>query len=1161
MSHTTFRKPTMEIKNKIVAGKRILVANRGEIATRLFRAATELNMRTVGIYSHEDRYAVHRFKADEAYQLGSEGKPLEAYLDWEKIIAFAIEKKIDAIHPGYGFLSENPDFAKACEDNNIMFCGPPSEILGLFGDKIKAKAIAKAAGVSRIPGSENPISSLEEAKALAQKIGYPITLKAVSGGGGKGIREVRNAEDLQEAFERAQSEAKASFGRADVYIEKTIVRPKHIEVQILADYKGNCVHLYERDCSIQRRHQKVVEIAPAFGISRKTRDAILKDAIKVASTVSYVGVGTVEFLVDQDDNHYFLEVNPRIQVEHTVTEMITDIDIVQASIMLAAGRELSHPAIGIMSQQDIIPSGVAIQCRITTEDPQRNFSPDTGKIHAYRPAQGFGIRLDEGLGTSGGLVTPYYDSLLVKVTAHGRDLYGAARKMRRALKEFRIRGVKHNIPLLVNIVSHPSFIEGHFDTSFFEFHKEVFHFTQPRDRATKLMRYIGNVSINNPHNLPDKNSPGEITVPPPNGEKFVSRNPTNAMSIFKEQGIEGLIAWIKDNPRLLLTDTTMRDAHQSLFATRLRTFDILKASDFYREQANGLFSLEMWGGATFDTCLRFLKEDPWERLAQIREKVPNILLQMLLRGDNAVGYSNYPEWVIRDFIRLTCEAGLDVFRIFDCLNNPSQMATAIEEVKKHGKIAEASVCYTGNIADPTKTKYDLKYYLKIAHELKNMGADIICIKDMAGLLRPKAAEILVRTLKEELNTPIHLHTHATSGSSIATLLAAHNAGCDIIDGAVSSMSGLTSQPSLNALVASLEGDERSPDVSLETLDELGPYWESVRAMYKAFDPGINASSTRVYEHEIPGGQYSNLFDQARKVGVNATEFYELTDRYKEVNQILGDIIKVTPSSKVVGDFALLLQKNGLTGPEYMRNRPQLDYPDSVISFFKGHMGVPYGGFNEEVREFVLGQKIPPAKPTVSPDDTFENCKKELHDKLGHEPNVWDIISYRLYPKVFLDYIEHKRLYDKIDMLPTTAYFYGLKLNQEIAVDIESGKTLYIQILGYSEPDSKGRRKVFFQLNGFPREIEVLDESSKAAGSGRKKANLTDAKQIPAPMPGKVLDIKVKIGDSVTKGHTLIVTESMKMEYGISAKQAGLIRELFVNQGDVVEEGDLLCVLE
>ena len=1149
-------------ESKIVASKRLLVANRGEIATRIFRAGTELNMRTIALFSHEDRYSVHRFKADEAYQVGSRNDPLGAYLDWQNIVDLAIEKKIDAIHPGYGFLSENDTFAAACEDNQIMFCGPPSKILRLFGDKIAAKKVAQEAGVNLIPGTDGPVETVEEGLKFAESIGYPVTLKAVSGGGGKGIRFVKDPKELRDAFERARSEAQTSFGRSDIFIEKTLVNPKHIEVQIMGDVAGNYIHLFERDCSIQRRHQKVVEIAPAFGINPKTSEEILEKALKIARHVQYVGVGTVEFLVDSNGESYFLEVNPRVQVEHTVTEMITGIDIVQSSIMLPAGRTMDHPAIGIKDQSQVKKRGVAIQCRVTTEDPKNNFQPDIGKIVAYRPAQGFGVRLDEGLATSGGIVTPYYDSLLVKVTTHSLDLYGTARKMRRALKEFRIRGVKHNIPLLVNIVSHPKFIEGKFSTNFLTECPEVFEFTQPRDRATKLLKFIGSASLNNPHNLPDKTVRGEFEAPPPNGQTLPLYEKKTAKEIFDEGGVKKLTDWILENPKLLLTDTTMRDAHQSLFATRLRSFDILKATDFYHQKAAGFFSLEVWGGATFDTCMRFLKEDPWERLYQLRQRMPRTLLQMLLRGDNAVGYTNYPEWVIRDFIRLTVETGLDLFRIFDCLNNPSQMSVAIDEVKKRGGIVEASLCYSGNITDPTRTKYTLDYYLKLAKELQTMGTDILAIKDMAGLLRPKAAEILVKALKEETGLPIHLHTHATSGSSVATLLAAQKAGCDIVDGAVSSMAGLTSQPSLNAVVASLEGDSSAPEVSLNVLDELGPYWESIRSMYQVFDPGINASSTRVYEHEIPGGQYSNLFDQARKVGVTAAEFYSLTDRYKEVNHLLGDIVKVTPSSKVVGDFALLLQKNKISADQLLNEDIQLDYPDSVISFFKGEMGIPYGGFPEDIRKKVLGSNLEiQEKPEHDPSDTFHKAKKDLTGILGDRPTDQQVLSYRLYPKVYKEFMNHLDEYGRVDNLPTQTFLYGLQSNSEIQVQLEEGKTLLIRLNGFSEPDHKGNRRMFFELNGFPRELEIQDESAKRRSNVKLKADPNNSLQIPAPMPGKVLEIKIKVGDQVSMGDILIVTESMKMEYALSAKSDGKVKSIVVAAGDQLEEGDLLCELE
>ncbi|MBC7533834.1 MAG: pyruvate carboxylase [Oligoflexus sp.] len=1151
----------MDAPSKIIMNKRLLVANRGEIATRIFRAATELNMQTIALYSYEDRFSMHRFKADEAYKVGKKGDPLGAYLNWQDIVALALQKKIDMIHPGYGFLSENPDFAAACEANGILFCGPSPKILNLFGDKLAAKRIAKEAGVPVIPGTEAPVETLEEAKVISKGLGYPVTLKALSGGGGKGIRIVATEGELIEAFQRARSEAMSSFGRSEIYLEKSIMNAKHIEVQIAGDMTGQIIHLFERDCSVQRRHQKVVEIAPALGISSETRERLLRDSIKIAKSVNYVGVGTVEFLVSEDGSHFFLEVNPRIQVEHTVTEMITGVDLVQMSIMLPAGRSMSHPAIGIGGQSDVRQKGVAIQCRITTENPQKNFAPDTGVILAYRPAQGFGIRLDEGMGTSGGIVTPYYDSLLVKVTAHSVDLVGAASKMVRALKEFRVRGIKTNMELLLNIVSHPKFANGSIRTNFLEKHPEVFEFPQPKDRATKILRFIGDVTVNNPHKLHQKTPPKEVDVYVLPKRVLTSTTPT-AKQIFDSKGVEGLKTWIHDQRRLLITDTTMRDAHQSLFATRLRNHDIYKATQFYEAATPGFFSLECWGGATFDTCLRFLKEDPWERLARIREEVPNSLLQMLLRGDNAVGYTNYPEWVIRDFIRLSAEAGLDLFRIFDCLNNPEQMAIAIDEVKKRGAIAEASICYTGNLLDPNNQKYTLQYYIKIAKQLEAMGSDILCIKDMAGLLRPRAATVLITALKNEIGIPIHLHTHASAGSSESTLLSAAEAGCDIVDGAISTMAGLTSQPSVNAIVAVLEGTERCPDLKLSDLDELSRFWETIRAQYHAFDPGIKATSTDVYEHEIPGGQYSNLFDQAQKVGVKAAEFHELTVRYKEVNDLFGNIVKVTPSSKVVGDFALLMQKHGLTAKTLMTKKPHLDYPDSVVSFFQGHMGLPYGGFNDVLRAMVLGENPPPPqKPPLGKDDSFDKAKAELALLTEKAPSDTEVLSYRLYPKVYKDYLNHMREFGSVQTLPTDVFFNGLDLNREVEIELEPGKTLIVSLSGITDPDKDGKRRVFFQLNGFPRNLEVIDESITGVTKKRPKADPHNGQQIGSPMPGKILEIRVVTGNSVKKGEIVLITESMKMEYAITAKVDGKVKAIYVVKGELVEEGDLLVDIE
>lgn len=1146
--------------------KRLLVANRGEIAVRILRAATELGIRTVAIYSHEDRFSLYRFKADEAYKVGEAGKPIAAYLDARNIVDKAVEWEVDAIHPGYGFLSESAEFAELAKSRGIKFIGPSPKVLAAFGDKVSARNIAEKAKLKVIPGTKDPLASLEAARSEARRIGYPVTLKAVSGGGGKGIRMIMSEAELEQAFERARSEALTSFGKADLYLEKMIVDAKHIEVQIVGDEHGRIVHLFERDCSIQRRNQKIVEVAPAFGISEATRNEVYDYSLRIAAEVGYAGLGTVEFLVDRSGQAYFLEVNPRIQVEHTVTEMITGVDLVQTSILVAAGAGLDHPRIGIKDQASLVRRGAAIQCRVTTEDPANNFAPDTGEIIAYRPACGFGIRLDEGQATSGGVVTPYYDSLLVKVTAYAGDLEMAAEKMHRALSEFRIRGVRHNIPLLKNVVRHPEFLKSKMATTFFDAHPEVFQLQKIRDRATKMLRYISDVTVNNPHDLPSDQPKGEADAPDlaysPELKPFeYDPDRPTAKDVFQRGGIKALTQWLEKQPALQLTDTTMRDAHQSLFATRLRTRDMLKVAPFYRQYGHRFFSLEVWGGATFDTCLRFLKEDPWERLAEVREAIPNALLQMLLRGDNAVGYTNYPAWVVRDFIKQTVKAGLDIFRVFDCLNQPDKMRIAVEEIKKSGAVAEVCVCYTGNVVSPAETKYTLAYYLNVAKELKAMGADILCIKDMAGLLRPKAAEVLIKALRETVDLPIHLHMHDTSGAGVATLLEAAKAGCHVVDGAISSMAGLTSQPSINALVAAMGGDARCPEVPLRVLDDLAFYWEGVRSMYQDFDPGIRATSTDVYEHEIPGGQYSNLFEQARKVGVSAKDFHELTKRYKEVNELFGNIVKVTPSSKVVGDMALLLQKHQLTGATYKAKKPKLDYPDSVVSFFKGHMGEPYGGFPSDVRAQVLGEGAPPpAPPVVAETDSFASVKTELEKKLARPARDDEVLSYRLYPKVFLDYIRHRDTFGDLTNLTTPVFFYGLRQGQEIETDLEPGKTLVISLAGISEPDKAGIRRVFYDLNGFPRDVEIKDSATAAGGPSRPKADPLSDRQVGAAMPGKVLAVMVKPGQDVKAGDTLLVTESMKMEYVITAKSSGKVQKVTAGAGDMVEGGDLLVEL-
>ncbi len=1145
--------------------KKILIANRGEIAIRIARACFELKITTVGIYSYEDRYSLHRYKTDESYKIGEIGGPLKAYLDFEEIIRIAKKTGVDGIHPGYGFLSENGEFARRCAEEGIVFIGPAPETLDAFGLKTKAKKVAQEAGLQVIPGGLEIVHSLEEAKRQAREAGYPITLKSVAGGGGRGIRMVSSPKELTQVYDLASSEAMSSFGSADLFLEKKIVRPRHIEIQILCDHHGHKVHLFERDCSIQRRNQKVVEIATSQSLKSTTLERLYEDSLRLARHVNYVGLGTIEFLVDQDERAYFLEVNPRVQVEHTVTEMITGIDLIQASILVASGHPLDHPYLGITSQDRIVKRGIAIQCRITTENPLQDFAPDTGTIIAYRPAAGFGIRLDEGHGTSGGKVTPYFDSLLVKVTAWGQDLPLAAAKMHRALSEFRIRGVKHNIPLLKKIVCHPAFLKGDLATDFFQAHPELFVYKPSKDRATKMLRYLAQVTINNIHGIPEGNS-YPLEEPAPLDVKSVLRPPSTGLTakeVFDKEGASGLVRWIHKSKVPLFTDTTMRDAHQSLFATRLRTKDILKACEFYRVHGRDFFSLEVWGGATFDTCLRFLKEDPWERLAKIREAIPNVLLQMLLRGDNAVGYTNYPSWVVKDFIKETVQTGLDLFRIFDCLNQPSKMALAIEEVKKQGGIAEACICYTGDITDPKKTKYTLSYYLDLAKKLEEMGADIICIKDMAGLLRPQAAGVFMKALKEAVGTPLHFHNHDSSGAGVTSLYQGIVHGCDIVDGAVSSMSGLTSQPSLNALVASLDHETGQKTLSLEVLDQLSHFWRQVRQMYSCFDPGLRSTSTDVYFHEIPGGQYSNLFNQAEKVGLSAQEFQNLTHRYKEVNDLLGDIIKVTPSSKVVGDFALLLQKSGITGPELIKDKVSLDYPDSVMSFFKGEMGEPYGGFPKEMKDLVLGTlpKNKKENDQTKNIDSYQQAKKEAEALFNRPMNSSQVLSYRLYPKVYKEYLDYKDQFGKVTNLSTPHFFFGVEQGKEVEVDIEEGKTLYLSLEGVSDCDEKGNRSVFFKLNGFNRIIDIKDESFSSSVQEKQKADLSDDRQVAATMPAKILELMVKVGDKVTKGETLLVTEAMKMEYAVTAKRDGTVRSISISVGDLVEDGDLLIQLE
>lgn len=1140
---------------------KVLVANRGEIAIRIFRACTELNIRTVAIYSEQDNTALHRFKADEAYLIGEGKGPIEAYLDIEGIIELAKRHDVDAIHPGYGLLAENATFAKRCEEEGIVFIGPTAEQIQMFGDKVVAREMAVKAGIPVIPGTPEPIDSLQEAIIFGNEHGYPIMIKAASGGGGRGMRIVRNRDELQEALERARSEARSAFGNSDVYIEKFLENPKHIEVQILADQDGNMVHLFERDCSIQRRHQKVVEVAPSLSLSNELRRSINEAALQLMKTAGYTNAGTVEFLVTSDEKFYFIEVNPRIQVEHTITELITGIDIVQSQIRIAEGHVLSDPEVGIPPQAEIVTNGYAIQCRVTVEDPAQDFLPDTGRLLAYRSGGGFGIRLDVGHAFQGANITPHYDSLLVKVSSWALNFEQAARKMLRTLREFRIRGVKTNIPFLENVVQHPDFLSGVYDTSFIDSRPELFRFPKRQDRGTKLLTYIGETIVNGHPGLPKEKKPvfSEPRIPV---TSIKQPYPDGTKQLLDDRGADGLVAWIKNQNRLLLTDTTFRDAHQSLFATRVRTYDMLRISEATGKLAPNLFSLEMWGGATFDASMRFLNEDPWERLRLLRERIPNILFQMLLRGANAVGYTNYPDNVIEKFVQMSAEQGIDVFRIFDSLNWLEGMHVAIDAVRQTGKIAEAAICYTGDILNPERDKYSLKYYVNLAKELEKMGAHILCIKDMAGLLKPYAAYKLITTLKQEVGLPIHLHTHDTSGNQLATLVKAYEAGVDIVDGTFSAMSGLTSQPSLDGLVASLQGEEREPDVDLENLQQLSNYWEDVRAYYAGFESGMKAPTSEIYIHEMPGGQYTNLHQQAKAVGLGE-RWDEVKHTYHVVNRMFGDIVKVTPSSKVVGDMALFMVQNNLTEEDVYERGDRLDFPDSVVQFFQGYLGQPPGGFPEKLQQIILkgrehftyrpGKWLPPVD--------FERTRQEVEAKIGRTVTDNDVMSYTMYPQVFLDKEKMVQRFGDLGVLDTPTFFYGLRLGEEVAIDIEQGKTLIVKLMSVGSLKPDGTRTVYFELNGQPREVEIQDQSADVTAEVRPKADPSDKEQIGASMPGKVLNVIVEPGDEVTKGEHLIVTEAMKMETTVQAPFAAKIKAVHVKVGDTIGTGDLLLELE
>jgi pyruvate carboxylase len=1142
--------------------RKLLVANRGEIAIRVFRSAHELGIRTVAIYSHEDRFAMHRLKADEAYQVGKAGEPIRSYLDIPGIIELARAKDVDAVHPGYGFLSENAAFARACEAAGIAFVGPRPELLDLLGDKVAARRVAQEAGVPILGGSPEPVEPGEAAQAVANDLGYPVIVKAAMGGGGRGMRVVESPDALDDALDQARREAQTAFGDPSVFLEKFIRRAKHIEVQLLGDRHGHLVHLFERDCSIQRRHQKVIEIAPAPNLDPALRGAICDAAVAIGRKVGYDNAGTVEFLVDVDaGSFYFIEVNPRIQVEHTVTEVVTGVDLVKSQILIAQGVPLDDPEINIPDQSAVHTTGFAFQCRITSEDPENKFTPDYGRITHYRSAGGMGLRLDGGIALTGAIITPFYDSLLVKVSASGRRFIDAVNRMERALQEFRVRGVKTNIPFLLNVIETEAFRDGTCTTRFIDETPSLFNFPLRQDRATRLLTFAADVTVNGFPNVRKPQGYRFRDEPPPPPFDAAVAPPEGSRQAFRRLGAEKFAERIRQQTPLLLTDTTFRDAHQSLLATRLRTRDMLRVADAYARLVPNLFSIEMWGGATFDTSMRFLKEDPWERLALLREKIPNILFQMLLRGSNAVGYTSYPDNVVRAFIKEAAATGIDLFRVFDSLNWVPNMAVALETVREAGAICEAAICYTGDILDPSRPKYDLKYYVRMAKDLERHGAHIIAIKDMAGLCKPYAARKLVEALRQEVGLPIHFHTHDIGGAQAASVLQAAEADLDIADGAIASMSGLTSQPSLNAIVESLRFTGREAGLDPQALIELSRYWEAVRAMYAPFESGLQAPSAEVYAYEMPGGQYTNLFQQARALGLES-QWVAVCEAYAEVNRLFGDIVKVTPSSKVVGDMALFLVANNLTPEDTLDAERELAFPESVVEFFEGRLGQPPGGFPKALQGRVLrgrpalterpGAKLAPAN--------LEEARAKASALLGTPAGDRDVLSYLMYPRVFPDLASHTRSYGDTSVLPTPMFFFGPDPDTEHLVEIEPGKTLIVRLLAVGEPHADGKRTVFFELNGQPREIIVADRSLASTVREAPKADPSDPNQVAAPLPGLVVGIAVNAGDPVRKGQKLLSIEAMKMETTLYAERSGRVAEVLAAVGRQVQTGELLLRL-
>lgn len=1142
--------------------RKLLIANRGEIAIRVFRAASELNIQTVAVYTYEDRYSLHRYKADEAYQIGADTDPLKPYLNIDEIIRVAKECGADAIHPGYGFLSENAQFASKCAENNIVFVGPRPDVMLALGDKVTAKEVAVKAGIPIIESNNADLTNEETALAEANRIGYPLMLKAAAGGGGRGMRVVRTDEELKKAFREARSEAKNAFGDDTVFLEKFVENPKHIEVQIAADTHGNIVHLYERDCSVQRRFQKVVEIAPSLTLSAATKEKLYGYAVAIAKEVNYNNLGTVEFLVDAAENIYFIEVNPRIQVEHTVTEMITGVDLIKTQLFIASGYRLSDAEIGLGDQQAIAKNGFAIQCRITTEDPVNDFKPDYGTLITYRNATGFGVRLDEGSTYPGMKISPFFDSMLVKVSTWGGTLQDAAQKMNRALREFRIRGVKNNIQFLENLIGNEDFISGKATVGFIQSHPELFEFKARQDRGTKMLKFLADVTVNgNPDvKVKDPNKRFEKPVVP--AFDTLAAYPKGTKDLLTELGPDKFSEWLKNEKKIHYTDTTFRDAHQSLLATRMRTYDMLKVAKSFAMNHPQVFSMEVWGGATFDVCMRFLREDPWERLEAIRAAIPNILLQMLIRGANGVGYAAYPDNLIEKFVEQSWEKGVDIFRIFDSLNWMENVTPVIDMVRKKTKgLAEASLCYTGDILDVKRTKYTLDYYLRIAKDLENAGAHILAIKDMSGLLKPYAAKELITALKETVKLPIHLHTHDTSSLQPATYLMAIDAGVDVVDCALGSLSGLTSQPNLNAVVEMMKFHERENQFDIKSLNQYSDYWGAVREYYYPFESGLKASAADVFQHEIPGGQYSNLKPQAQALGLG-DKFEEIKEMYATVNDMFGDIVKVTPSSKVVGDMAQFMVANNLTPEDVYNKGEAISFPESVQQFFMGEIGQPEGGFPERLQKIILKDKQPftdrPNKHMAPVD--FDKELAAFKEKYGQDLSLCDFLSYKFYPKVFEEALKFFREFGDVSVAPTALFLYGMKMGEDTTVEIAKGKTLLIRLLSIGPVDDKGHRTVFFKLNGQTRNVDVVDRSVKVEHKENRKADKTNDSHIAAPLQGMLSKLLVKKGEQVKKNQPLFVIEAMKMETVIAASRDGHISDMELAEGTLVNTGDLVLQL-